>query len=78
MNGPVATRQTTYVDDVAAADSGTFLEAVGAACIALESFPLAYARPSYAVVPSVSSLFILTAPPPTHANVITSSRGAGR
>ena len=46
MNGPVATRQTTYVDDVAAADSGTFLEAVGAACIALESFPLAYARPS--------------------------------
>ena len=53
MNGPVATRQTTYVDDVAAADSGTFLEAVGAACIALESFPLAYARPSYAVVPSV-------------------------
>ena len=52
-NGPVATRQTTYVDDVAAADSGTFLEAVGAACIALESFPLAYARPSYAVVPSV-------------------------
>jgi hypothetical protein len=53
------------VDDVAAADSGTFLEAVGAACIALESFPLAYARPSYAVVPSVLFIYPYCAAPHT-------------